>query len=97
VAKSFEVYTVPHPEAAADSGNGLTLLGEGGAVLGRVEWSAGQSTLVDGAGARITAMKLRGVHFERDGAQPRVVHYRYKTDDERGDLVDIQSAVGLRN
>jgi hypothetical protein len=91
------IYTLPHREVPTDTGDGLVLLDAAGAVLSRIEWDAGQQTLVDGAGARITAMKLQGVQFQRDPAQPRVVHYKYKVDDLRGDLVDVETAVGLRN
>jgi Tfp pilus assembly protein PilV len=97
VANDFGIYVVPNRSVPADSGNGLTLLGPGGAFLGRVEWNATQTTLVDSGGARITSMPLRGVQFRRDPTQPRVIHYRYQTDDAVGNLVDIESAVRLRN
>jgi prepilin-type N-terminal cleavage/methylation domain-containing protein len=97
VAQSFVIYTVPNRQVPADTGDGLALLDPAGAVMTRVEWSAAQQTLVDSTGARITAMKLQAVQFQRDPAQPSVVHYKYKVDDERGDLVDVETAVGLRN
>jgi Tfp pilus assembly protein FimT len=97
VARSFVIYTLPHREVPTDTGDGLALLDPAGAVMTRIEWSSAQHTLVDSTGARITAMKLQGVQFLRDPTQPRVVFYRYQVDDEKGDLVDVQSGVGLRN
>ena len=97
VGSGFQVYVVPDREVPADSGNGLAVLDADGAVLRRFEWSDGQETLVDAAGDRVTSMKLRDVLFKPDPANLRTVNYRFKTDDEKGNLVDIESAVSLRN
>jgi prepilin-type N-terminal cleavage/methylation domain-containing protein len=97
VAKGYEIYVVPNRGVPADSGNGLALRGDGGVLLGRLEWDGAQQTLVDSTGTRVTSMKLQGVQFRKEVALPKVVRYRFQTDDERGSLVDIESAVTLRN
>ncbi len=97
VASAFTIYEVPNRGTPADSGDGLALFDCGGTFLGRVEWNAYEHTLVDSAGARITVLRLQDVAFRRDPAEPLIVHYRYKADDEIGNLVDIESAAALRN
>jgi prepilin-type N-terminal cleavage/methylation domain-containing protein len=97
VGSGFQVYVVPEREVPADSGNGLAILDRDGAVLRRYEWSDGLETLVDAAGNRVTSMKLQGVLFKPDPINLRTLHYRFRTDDEKGNLVDIESAVSLRN
>jgi prepilin-type N-terminal cleavage/methylation domain-containing protein len=93
----FMIYQLPDQTTPADSGNGLALYNDAGALLGRLEWNAGLETMVDSAGARITSMRLTDVLFLRDPAHPRAVSYRFKVDDEKGNLVDIESAAALRN
>jgi type II secretory pathway component PulJ len=97
IAAECRIYKLPDRVAPADSGDGLRLLDGAGAQLARIEWDGTKSTLVDSTGARITALKLRDVRFRRDPAHPRTIFYRYRADDERGDLVDIESASSLRN
>jgi Tfp pilus assembly protein PilW len=97
IAAVCRVYELPDRATAADSGDGLALWDDAGTLLGRIEWDGAESTLVDSTGARISALKLRDVRFRRDPAQPRTIFYRYRADDERGDLVDIESASSLRN
>ena len=45
----------------------------------------------------MTAVKLQDVVFKKVPAFPKTLRYRYKTDDERGDLLDIESSVTVRN
>ena len=81
----------------ADSGDGIAVLAAGGGVIGRIEWDSDLHTLVDGAGARVTAMSLQGAKFRKDPARPRAIAYRFATDDRFGNLVDIESSAALRN
>ena len=97
VANHYAIYTAPNREALADSGNGVAFLSRTGAVLARLEWDAAQQTLVDSAGVPVTSMKLQDVGFNSHPTDPGVLHYRFRTDDERGDLVDVVSAVSTRN
>jgi Tfp pilus assembly protein PilW len=97
VGADFQIYNVPNRVTLADSGDGLAVLDEGGALLGRIEWDGSQHTLVDAAGNAVTSMRLTSVKFRRDAARPRVILYRYATDDEKGNLVDIESTVSIRN
>lgn len=97
VGSGVNVYVVPNRSTPADSGNGLAILDVDGNVMQRLEWNASLQTLVDSTGTRVTAMKLRDVVFKKVAATPRTLRYRYKTDDEKGDLVDIESSVTVRN
>lgn len=97
VASDFRIYALPDRDTPADSGNGLALWGADGSLLGRLEWSEPLQTLVDSTGAPVTSMKLQALQFLRDPTQARAVRYRFKVDDERGNLVDVESAVCLRN
>jgi prepilin-type N-terminal cleavage/methylation domain-containing protein len=96
-ASDFTIYSVPNHAVPADSGNGLALFDQAGTPLGRLEWSPNVETIVDSTGARVTVLTLRDVVFVRDAANPLTVRYRYKADDERGNLVDIESGASLRN
>ncbi len=97
IAADCRIYNLPDRVTPADSGNGLALWDDAGAPLARIEWDGTKSTLVDSTGARISALKLRDAQFRHDPAQPRTIFYRYRADDESGDLVDIESAASLRN
>jgi Tfp pilus assembly protein PilW len=97
IAAGCRIYELPDRATPADSGDGIALWDLAGAPLGRIEWDGAESTLVDSTGARISALKLRDLRFRRDPAQPRTICYRYRADDEAGDLVDIESASSLRN
>jgi hypothetical protein len=97
IASNFVIYNVPNRAAPADSGNGLALLDLDGDVTYRLEWDATNLTLADSTGARVTAMRLQNLQFRTDPVSPRVVHYEFQTDDEIGNLVDIESAASLRN
>jgi Tfp pilus assembly protein PilE len=97
VANQYAIYVVPNRTVLADSGNGIAFLNKTGAVQWRLEWDATQQTLIDSAGARVSSMKLQGVGFTRHLVDPTILHYRFKTDDERGNLVDIESAASARN
>ena len=97
VGNSFIVYEVPHHTVPADSGDGIAIFDEAGLPLQRVQYDPGQDTVVDSTGSRVTAMTVRHLRFKVDPLRPRRVFYRFSTDDERGNLVDIESAVSLRN
>jgi Tfp pilus assembly protein PilW len=97
VGSSVAVYVVPDRSTPSDSGNGVAILDQGGHVIRRIEWNSSLQTLVDSTGARVTSVKLRDVMFKKVPAFPKTLRYRYKTDDERGDLVDIESSVTVRN
>jgi Tfp pilus assembly protein PilW len=94
---SIEVYRVPNRAVPADSGDGLAVRDGEGAVLARLEWSDAQQTLVDSLGARQTPLRLRGLVFRRDPMEPRSLRFRFQADDERGNLVDMESGVTARN
>ncbi len=96
-ASDFMIYTVPDRTTPTDPGNGLALLDRDGIVTYRLEWDNTNSTLADSTGARVTSMRLQNMRFGTDLVSPRTVHYEYQTDDETGNLVDIESAVSLRN
>ncbi len=93
----FQIYNVPDRVTPADSGNGLAILDEGGAVVGRIEWNGTDETLVDAGGTRVTSMTLAQVKFKKVPALPTAIAYRYATDDLYGNLVNIESTVTLRN
>lgn len=97
VASNYMIYNLPNRNAAADSGDGLALLDAGGVVTYRFEWDGDNMTLADSTGARVTSMRLQNLQFSADAVTPRTVRYRYQTDDEAGNLVDIESAATLRN
>ena len=97
VGSDFRIYDVGNRNVFADSGNGLAILDGNGAAITRIEWDVSQETLVDSTGARVTAMKLVDVGFRVDPGDPQTVRYRFKTDDEAGNLVDMESAVAIRN
>ena len=97
VAADFRVYELPDRDTPADSGNGLALWDAAGVPLGRLEWSDTLRTLVDSTGSPVTSMKLQEVRFRRDPDASGTVFYRFAVDDEKGGLVHIESAAGLRN
>jgi Tfp pilus assembly protein PilW len=97
VGSGIGIYVVPNRSTPADSGNGVAILDADGHVMQRLEWSSSLQTLVDSTGVRVTAMKLRNVFFKKIATAPKTLRYRYKTDDEKGDLVDIESSVTVRN
>lgn len=97
IGSGYRVYNVPNESVPADSGNGLAVLDASGTDIYRVEWDNTLETLVDSLGNRVTAMRLQDVMFKRDSTDPQTVRYRFKTNDEAGNLVDIESAVSVRN
>jgi len=94
---SVRAYQLPDREAPADSGNGLAILGVDGDVQARLEWSEQLQTIVDSTGTRVSAMPVREVVFHVDPHYPRIVDFRFQLDDERGNLIPIESAVAARN
>jgi len=97
VASSFVIYNVGDRTVATDPGNGLALLDDVGNVTYRFEWDAINRTLADSTGARLTAMTLQSLQFRADSVSPRTVRYAYQTINDQIYLVDIESAVSLRN
>ena len=96
-ASSCTLYDIDDPSSPADSGNAVAFFDPLGAPLGLLQWDPNLETLVDGSGSRMSSMHLHDLMFVRDAAQMRNLHYRFKVDDERGNLVDIESAATLRN
>ena len=97
VASSFMIYDLPVRTVPTLVGDGLALLDKAGNVTYRLEWDALNMTLADSTGARVTAMKLQNLHFDADPVSSRTVRYSYQTEDEVGNLVDIESAASVRN
>jgi len=94
---SYQIYNVPDQVTPADSGNGVAVMDRDGAVVGRIEWDEAQKTLVNANGDRVNLMQLGYVKFKIDPDLPRSFVYRYATDDERGNLVQVETSVALRN
>lgn len=97
IASSFVIYDVSDRETPTVAGNGLALMDRDGIVTYRLEWDNANLTLADSTGARVTAMRLQNLLFSTDPTSPRTVRYEYQTDDEIGNLVDIESAASMRN
>ncbi len=97
VGTDLGVYVVPNRAVPADSGNGFAVRDRDGNVIHRLEWSSSLQTLVDSNGVRVTSMKLQGVQFKNLPAEPKTLRYKFKTDDEKGNLVDIESSATARN
>jgi len=97
VASGYMIYNSGDRTVATNTGDGLALLDAGGNVIYRYEWDSGNKALVDSTGAQICAMNLQSLRFSADPVSPRTVRYAYRTIDEASDLVDIESAVTLRN
>ena len=97
VGNMFFVYQVPNHTVPADSGDGIAIFDRDGLPLQRIEYDAGLQTVVDSTGSRVTAMTVRNFQFAANPLLPRQVRYRFATDDEHGNLVDMESAVSLRN
>lgn len=94
---SYQIYNVPDQVTPADSGNGVAVMDRDGVVVGRIEWDDAQKTLVNASGERVNLMRLGYVKFKIDPDLPRSFIYRYATDDERGNLVQVETSVALRN
>lgn len=94
---SYQIYNVPNRVVPADSGNGVAVMDRDGVVVGRIEWDGAQKTLVNANGERVNLMRLSYVKFKIDPDLPRSFVYRYATDDERGNLVQVETSVALRN
>lgn len=97
IASNFVIYNLPNRSVPVEAGDGLALLNMVGDVTYRFEWDDANMTLTDSTGARVTSMRLQNLQFSTDPVSPRTVHYEFQTDDETGNLVDIESAVTLRN
>jgi prepilin-type N-terminal cleavage/methylation domain-containing protein len=97
VGNMFFVYEVPNHTVPADSGDGIAIFDEDGLPLQRIEYDAGLQTVVDSTGSPVTAMRVHNFQFAVIPLSPREVRYRFATDDEHGNLVDMESAVSLRN
>jgi hypothetical protein len=91
------IYNVPNRTIATNSGDGLALQDIDGEVIYRFEWDDSNMTLADSTGARVTALSLASIQFDVDTVAPKTVRYSFQADDETGNLVDIESAVALRN
>ncbi|MFN0149505.1 MAG: PilW family protein [bacterium] len=94
---SYQIYNVPNQVVPADSGDGVAVLDRDGVVVGRIEWDDAEKTLVNANGERVNLMRLYYVKFKIDPDLPRSFIYRYATDDERGNLVQVETSVALRN
>jgi len=97
IASGFMIYDVRDRTVEADPGNGLALLDSDGNVTYRFEWDTGNMTLADSTGTRVNAMNLQTVLFSSDPVSPQTIRFGYQTVDENYGLVDIESAVALRN
>ena len=97
IASGFMIYNVPNRTIATNSGDGLALQDIDGEVIYRFEWDDSNMTLADSTGARVTALSLASIQFDVDTVAPKTVRYSVQADDETGNLVDIESAVALRN
>jgi hypothetical protein len=91
------IYDVTDRATPTEMGNGLALMDGNGTVTYRLEWDGANQTLADSTGARVTATRLQNLLFSTDPASPRTIRYEYQTDDEIGNLVDIESAASMRN
>ncbi len=96
-ASDFEIYTVPIRNVPTETGDGLALKDEAGEVFYRFEWDSSNMTLADSTGARITAMSLQSVQFRLDEDEPKTIYYSFHADDEKGNLIGVESAISLRN
>jgi prepilin-type N-terminal cleavage/methylation domain-containing protein len=96
LGSNYVIYDISNPGAPADSGNGIAVQNGTGLRIGSLEWDPVKHTLVDSLGARVTSMRLTNVKFLRLD-QPKAIRYRFSVDDSMGSLVDIESAVHLRN
>ena len=54
-------------------------------------------TLADSTGARLTAMDLQSLQFRADPVSPQTIRFGYRTVNNVNNLVDIETAVSLRN
>jgi len=96
-ASGFMVYNVPNRTIPTIAGDGLALQDTDGEVIYRFEWDDDNMTLADSTGARVTALTLQSIQFAVDPIAPKTVRYSFQADDGTGSLVDIESAVALRN
>lgn len=96
VGDALYVYRLPDRVTPRLTGDGLAIL-DGGVPIMRLEYDAGAQTLADSLGARVTAMTVRNLQFSIDPLRPRTVVFEFATDDEHGNLVDVESAATLRN
>ncbi len=90
------MYRLPDRVTPQLTGDGLAILTSGVPIM-RLEYDAGAGTLADSLGARVTAMTVRNLQFSVDPLRPRTVVFRFATDDEHGNLVDVESSATLRN
>ncbi len=97
VGDALYVYRMPDRVTPQPTGDGLAILDATGTPLMRLEYDAGAKTLADSLGGRVTAMTIRNLQFSVDPLRPRTVIFEFATDDEHGNLVDVESAATLRN
>jgi hypothetical protein len=91
------VYRMPDRVTHHPTGDGLAVVDSTGSPIMRFEYDPGAATLADSLGGRLTAMTVRNLQFSIDPARPRTVAFRFATDDEHGNLVDVESSATLRN
>jgi hypothetical protein len=97
VGYALYVYRQPDRITPQPTGDGLAILDEDGVPIMRLEYDTGAQTLADSLGARVTAMTVRNLQFSVDPLRPRTVVFEFATDDEHGNLVDVESSATLRN
>jgi len=97
VASDFRVYRTATPFSDVDTGDALALFDATGTEMYRFEWDSGHATLADSSGNRLSPSDMATVRFRKDPAQPGVVLFSYRTLDDNGEPVDVESAVALRN
>ena len=97
VGDALYVYRLPDRITPHPTGDGLAILDANGVPLMRLEYDAGAQTLADSLGARVTAMTVRNLQFSVDPLRPRTVVFEFATDDEHGNLVDVESSATVRN
>jgi type II secretory pathway component PulJ len=91
------VYRQPDRITPQPTGDGLAILDEDGAPIMRFEYDADTGTLADSLGVSVSAMTVRNLEFSVDPLRPRTVVFEFATDDEHGNLVDVESSATLRN
>lgn len=96
VGDALYVYRMPDRVTPQPTGDGLAILDDGVPIM-RLEYDAGTGTLADSLGASVTAMTVRNLQFSVDPLRPRTIVFQFATDDEHGNLVDVESSATLRN
>lgn len=97
VSSGYMIYTVPDRVQETNPGNGIALMDDVGNVTYRFEWNEDDRTLTDSAGTSLTATSVRIIRFSPDPVSPLTIRYSYRAIDGDGHIVDIESAIALRN